>query len=303
MNGLRLTITACVLGAGCLGGVTTCLAVPETWLWQSVNPPTPYSGAYGISGNRVVGTYSSNSVYHGFVSDGTSVTILDAPGASLIRGSGTQAYGISGNSVVGTYTGCQGGGGFYYDGTTWATLDPGLTPLGIDMDAERIVGQKGSHGFLLGYYGWEILDYPGAISTVANGVSGNRIVGTYRDDSGWHGYLWDGVAWTCLDFPGARDTWAYGVGDNNIVGSYDDQLGYTHGFLFNGTSWTTLDYPGPPPDPLDPSVHWETAARGISGNNIVINVSAGWNTPYILTMPEPATITLLSLGLFVARRR
>ncbi len=108
---------------------------------------------------------------------------------------------------------------------------------------------------------WTSFDYPGSFYTIANGVSGDTIVGSYTDSSGaWHGYLHNGTAWTTLDGPGAsKGTSVYGVDGNNVVGWYADDASKVHGFLYNGATFTPLSYPGAT----------ETYPRGISGTKIV----------------------------------
>jgi hypothetical protein len=100
---------------------------------------------------------------------------------------------------------------------------------------------------------------PRSSATIAEGVSGNNIVGYYLSGSSVQAFLYSGASFTTLSVPG--ETWeeAYGVYGNNVVGAYTTAGGSTQGFLFNGTSYTTLSVPGAQ----------DTYARGISGNNIV----------------------------------
>lgn len=77
------------------------------------------------------------------------------------------------------------------------------------------------------------LDVPGAGTTVAQGVSGDNVVGWYNDSLGvTHGFLFDGAAYTTLDIPGADHTEAYGVSGSKVVGYYNDGTG-SHGFLYD----------------------------------------------------------------------
>ena len=80
------------------------------------------------------------------------------------------------------------------------------------------------------------IDYPGARSTSAIGISGNNIVGFYVDSSGQHSFLYNGTSYAKLDYPGATGTYAEGINGNNIVGNYYDSFGNVHGFLYNGTN-------------------------------------------------------------------
>jgi hypothetical protein len=92
---------------------------------------------------------------------------------------------------------------------------------------------------------WTPLDYPGALWTYADGVSGDTIVGTYAGDGGIHGFSYNGTDWRALDYPGAYLTYACGVWDDHIVGWYTPPGGgfSEYGFLYDGATWTSLRYP------------------------------------------------------------
>jgi len=107
---------------------------------------------------------------------------------------------------------------------------------------------------------WTKLDMPGATNTIAWGIDGTNIVGTYADATGNHGFLYNGTTWINLDMPGATNTCPRGISGNNIVGNYADATGI-HGFLYNGTTWINLDMPGAS----------DTRLYGIDGSNIVGN--------------------------------
>ena len=102
--------------------------------------------------------------------------------------------------------------------------------------------------------------------------------------------------YTTLDVPGATGgTRAYGIDDGNIVGSYYDGSG-NHGFSYDGSTYTTLDVPG---------ANSYAEAFGIDAGNIV-----GWYNDgsgahgFLAPIPEPATLSLLTLGgLMLLRRR
>jgi uncharacterized membrane protein len=134
---------------------------------------------------------------------------------------------------------------------------------------------------------------PGAQQTNARGISGNTIVGSYWDASGYaHGFLYNGSTYTTLNAPGATETNAIGIDGSNIVGTYTVALGYQHGYLYNGSTYTTLDVPG--------AVY--TDALGISGSNIVgtyMDASGNWHS-FLATpaaVPVPAGILLFAPGL------
>jgi hypothetical protein len=141
--------------------------------------------ASGISGNKIVGWYNdASNVSHGFMFDGTTWTTLDDP----LGVRGTVARGISGNNIVGTYTDAKNRThGFLYDGTSWTTLnDPlalGGQTIANGVDGTSIVGYSGispSHSFI--YDGFTYA-HPsiGVLDAFFTGISGNRIVGYYRD--------------------------------------------------------------------------------------------------------------------------
>lgn len=110
-----------------------------------------------------------------------------------------------------------------------------------------------------GGYIFANLNFPGAVSTYAAGIEGDKVVGGYFDGSAYHGFLYADGSFTTLDFPGATSTGASGISSTNIVGTYTDQSGVTHGFLYNAAGFVTLD---------PPSSSY-TAANGISGTNVV----------------------------------
>ena len=81
----------------------------------------------------------------------------------------------------------------------------------------------------------------------------------------------------------------------NIVGTYRDANFDERGFLFDGTTYTTLDVPGAS----------NPYARGIDGNNIAgyyIDDSGVYRS-FVAAIPEPATLSLLALGMLLAWRR
>jgi hypothetical protein len=136
---------------------------------------------------------------------------------------------------------------------------------------------------------------PGAIDTEAYGIDGGNIVGYYKDGSyNYHGFSYDGTTYTTLDVPGASNTEAYGIDGGNIVGYYYD--GSYHGFSYDGTTYTTLDVPGAS----------NTEAYGIDGGNIVgysYVGSEGSYSGFLAVIPEPATLSLLAVGMLMACRR
>ena len=65
------------------------------------------------------------------------------------------------------------------------------------------------------------------------GVSGNKVVGHYINDTGTHGFLYDGTNYTTIDDPlSDGNTWATGISGTTIVGGYTGATDDTpHGFI------------------------------------------------------------------------
>ena len=127
-------------------------------------------------------------------------------------------------------------------------------------------------------------------ATIAFGISGNNIVGSYTAGSGnTYGFLYNGSTFTALNDPSAAyGTFAYGVSGNIIAGTYTDSSGNDDGFLYNGGTYTTLDDPN----------GINTIAFGISGTTIVgtYTDSSDYNDGFIVSVPEPSTLVLAGLG-------
>jgi uncharacterized membrane protein len=97
------------------------------------------------------------------------------------------------------------------------------------------------------------IDYPNAISTVANGINPQgSIAGTYLDSSGnQHAFVLNNERFTSFDFPGSVSTNARGINAaGQIVGSYVAPPGATvadiKGFLYSRGQFSTVLFPGHP---------------------------------------------------------
>ena len=102
------------------------------------------------------------------------------------------------------------------------------------------------------------------------------------------------ATYTTLDVPGAISTSAFGIDGGNIVGYYSDGSGNRHGFSYDGTAYTTFDVSGAS----------STHAYGIDGGNIVGYYTDGSGTHgFLAVIPEPATLSLLAVGMLMACRR
>ena len=64
----------------------------------------------------------------------------------------------------------------------------------------------------LGAETWTQLDYPGSTLTTITAISGERIVGWYRDDNHnpYQSFLYENGTWDTLEYPGASKTVVYG---------------------------------------------------------------------------------------------
>jgi hypothetical protein len=174
------------------------------------------------------------------------------------------AYGVDGLNVVGQDVAQRG---FLYNGATnkYTTIQPGAgTSAAHGISGNKIVGSWGKLGFLFDGLTYTTLSHPlGINGTNAWDIDGNNIVGTFQDSAKvTHGFLFDGTAYSTIDFPGANSTRVFGISGMNIVGSYNDSSNQSHGFLFNGSMYTTID------DPIFSGIG-TNSVRGIDGNKLV----------------------------------
>jgi len=98
------------------------------------------------------------------------------------------------------------------------------------------------------------------------GISGSKIIGTYRDDSNvYRNFIFDGTDFSNLQSPLASVVYLNGISGHNIVGYYvtrsGDQSLHDHGFFYDGTNFTEIAVPA--------AMGSETVALGVSGKNIV----------------------------------
>jgi len=159
------------------------------------------------------------------------------------------------------------------------------------IDGSNIVGSylDGSgigHSFLYNGSSWTTLDVPGYV----NDIDGSNMVGS----DGASSFLYNGSSWTTLDMPGAHSTLAFSIDGNNIVGGYYDASNY-YGFFYNGSSWTALAMPSAS----------DTLAYSIDGSNIagMYYDASGGRHGFVYTIPEPATILILGLGVVLLRKK
>ena len=158
--------------------------------------------ALGIYGNKIVGTCSDSSGrYRGYIYDGSTWTIINAPGAS----------------------------------DTWVCDTYDKSTVGYDYLSGNV------HGFIYNGSQWQTLDKPGAGQTFPNGIDGSNIVGRFNDSLGSHGFIFNGYTWTTLDMPGAQETEVRNSSGSNLIGCYLAPDNIYRSFIYNNGSWTPHD--------------------------------------------------------------
>lgn len=107
------------------------------------------------------------------------------------------------------------------------------------------------------------IDPPGSFVTQVTGISGDKVVGFFRNSTGngVHGFLYENSVYTQLDAPWATLTTVTGVSGKNIVGYYNDSQdnGRTHGYVYDGNTYNILKFPGAS----------DTLPLAVSGANVV----------------------------------
>ncbi len=103
-----------------------------------------------------------------------------------------------------------------------------------------------------------------AVDTVATGVSGKNVVGTFHQGSYPYriSFLYDGRSYTSIIHPEGNFTEVTGISGINYTGSYDDFDGLTHGFFYDGDFSVFV--------PINPPVGNQIYyTAGISGKRVV----------------------------------
>lgn len=195
--------------------------------------------AAGIDGNTAVGYYFGPSGIFGYRYDVPSgkfgATAANRPYAS-----------IDGSTIIGAITDVPGPIiGFIDNGTSFISVSH---PDGIGgtflygYSAGRAVGEYVdaalvNHAFML--EGNELdgevftpIAYPGGDLTSVGGISGNKIVGSYRDGNlHRQGFIYEDGVYRSYSYPGAIHTRIRDIDGNLIVGYFTDSLGQSHGFI------------------------------------------------------------------------
>jgi hypothetical protein len=123
--------------------------------------------------------------------------------------------------------------GFIYSGGMFQSLSDPTRPAGTTFilglnTAGTLVGfsedslRTNTRGVIRPAGGTlEEFNVPGALETAPVGINdAGKIVGTYRDATGWHGFIYDGASFQTLDGPGAATILA-GINDQGTI------IGYT----------------------------------------------------------------------------
>jgi uncharacterized membrane protein len=170
------------------------------------------SSAYGINDSGVIaGSYTNSSgVTQGFLLQGTTYTVLDAPNSSatFVAGANDGGYAV----VNGLYDGSDIPGPYWW---------------------------HGDHN-----YGW-IMVPNAALGSEAlglnNAADGGYVVFVWWDSSNLsHGSLLENNVYTTVNYPNAVQTYAGGINDNNtIVGGYQATTGGAYSG-FTATYTTTF---------------------------------------------------------------
>jgi hypothetical protein len=228
----------------------------------------------------IVGTATIGGRNFGFRLSGTG---LRDPNTSLAQGQiftapnsfQTNFFGADGSDIVGSATTNQGIQGFLLQGSTYTFFTMPSVPSStrteaVGVRAQQIVGfyQRGplsvagaTRGFLFDGSTFTDIFVPGSFLTVANGIEGSDIVGSFFFPGGAvQGFLYNGSNFTFLNPPGSTFTQATGISGLNIVGNCVVG-GITKGYFYNSITgqFTIFEVPE----------STSTVANGIKDTTIV----------------------------------
>jgi uncharacterized membrane protein len=206
--------------------------------------------AFGVNDSgAVVGTFRSGT-YHGYLLKGGNTTQIDAPYNNV---TGTSANDINNaGTVVGAWF---DGGPEVTHGFTWragkftqVTDYPGATdvwPWSInsagDLSGYLSDSAGVTHGFLLHNGVYTLIDPPGSVYTIGEGVNDSGVVvGSYcltiaaceEPVNGIHAFVYSGGSYTIVDIPMALETDVESIDNAGVLaGAYMDSNGFDHSFL------------------------------------------------------------------------
>jgi hypothetical protein len=158
-------------------------------------------------------------------------------------------------------------------------IDNALNILGVSYDSG---GKHQSFLFFHNAGNFDIVAFPGAVSTWAVAMYDQNIVGWYSNTDpsgtpsvGTQTFLLKGSAlsdgnYTSINFPGASVTTPNGVNVyGDIVGIYLDSAGLPHSFVYSGGSFATIDFPG--------ATAGSTYAYAINATGGIVGPCSGYN--------------------------
>jgi hypothetical protein len=284
---------------------TLAMAGPTFTFQQIISPADPNSTqALGINDASTI------SGSHGAPKQGFTLTLPSSFTPQNFPGStATQVFDINNaGNTAGFYVDSGGTtNGFLDLGGTFSTVDaPGSAAvtelLGLN-DSNRAVGFSSVTGSILGQQAFTELGgvftylvLPANIRSQATGINnaGNIVGWYYPNNTSESGFLDIGGVISPVVFPGATFTEAWGVNDSGeIVGDYIDAASVQHGFVDIGGSFTSVDVPGASTIVIkDVNNHGQIVGFSIDNANHIVGFVG---TP--VSVPEPATLALLSLGL------
>jgi len=205
--------------------------------------------AYDINdAGQVAGFYSAYDGFHGFVLDGTGLTVIDVP-----PGPNTEAFGINN---LGKIVGHAAPDSFLKDGASVEILrypgslrDPSTIAIGIN-DLDHVVGRyidSDSHGFIKVGPAYTRVAVPGAVLTELTGINNSGdIVGSYALSGGVsESFLLRGGDLQVVAVPSASLTAAHGINSaGQISGTFLGDGKVAHGFVRSCASVSVIDVPG-----------------------------------------------------------
>jgi probable HAF family extracellular repeat protein len=302
---------------------SSALALPTGYSFQTLDDPNAASGtvAYGINdAGQVTGWYNDGlSIVHAFVYDAGAWTTIDKNPLNS-SGGDTQGFGInnSGQIVGGLFDNLNLGHNAFFDGTSWSELgdDPSgaknsTTYTGINNS--RVMSgiyssPSGAQSFLYDGSTYKTLNNPYAFvqNTVAWGLNNaDAVAGYYYGELptpqgnfiSQHGFIFDGTTFTGFDAPDAGRTEAWDINDAGlVVGTYFELIGgQQHWFLYDGTNFSNLNLPWDPSLVLITGINDAGQIVGRYGDGSGEHGFIG--TPTMSVVPEPSTITLLTIAL------
>jgi probable HAF family extracellular repeat protein len=164
------------------------------------------------------------------------------------------------------------------DSYLFAVNSAGVAAGGYCLAGAAVCGNLfGEHGYTYDYHtgATTSIDYPGAATTVAYGISDSgTIVGGFcdQDTSGCpldlflgssHAFVDSNGTFSQLDFPGADETTAFAINNaGTVAGTYEINGTTTtvHAFIYQNGQYTDINYPG---------ANW-SEAQGINDRGVVV---------------------------------